>query len=201
MLHFLNLEVTPEECRRLARKFVDPVSDNVNYAAFCEAIDPFYKAAAPVKQVMEDPLPLDHKPKLGEAPKENTRTNWDAMTVPNAVCSGDNIEPDVLMSRLRHLVLVNRIQLKKFFEDFDVLRTGRVTKTQFERALTLAGITRLALHDLTPAHVNILTSIYASKRDPAMVHWRSFVHDVDTGTSQYTYPAISLVFSIYHTRN
>uniref|UniRef100_A0A5K3FKT8 EF-hand domain-containing protein n=1 Tax=Mesocestoides corti TaxID=53468 RepID=A0A5K3FKT8_MESCO len=176
---FLKLDVTWEECQRLSRKFADAATDLVNYAALCQAIDPFCKIAKRVKCYADaDPQPQP-PPRIGEFPKPRDRANWDALSTPKALSVGDNVPADVLMSRIRHLVLVNRIQLKKYFEDFDNLRSGRVSRSQFERALSVAGITRVGMHDLTPAQVETLANAYAWTPDPSRVNWRRFVGDVD----------------------
>ncbi|EUB61491.1 hypothetical protein EGR_03555 [Echinococcus granulosus] len=180
LLHFLKLEVSPEECRLLSLKFADPTANYVNYAALCEAIDPFYKAAAPVPQAIEDPPPLPPKPKFGEAPKTPQGTDWSALSTPMTTSAGDKVPVDLLMTRIRHIVLVNRIQLNGFFEDFDPLHSGRVSRSQFARALSGAGVTRIGLHDLTPVQLDKLADAYVWPNDASRVDWRKFVYDVNT---------------------
>eukprot|EP00108_Taenia_solium_P009634 TsM_000896800 transcript=TsM_000896800 gene=TsM_000896800 len=179
LLHFLKLEVSPEECRLLSLKFADPTANYVNYAAFCEAIDPFYKAAAPVPQAIEDPPPTLPKPKIGEVPKTPQGTDWAALSTPMTTSDGDDVPVDLLMTRIRHIVLVNRIQLNRFFEDFDPLHSGRVSRSQFARALSGAGVTRIGLHDLTPVQLDKLANVYVWPNDVTRVDWRRFVYDVN----------------------
>lgn len=183
LLSFLRLDISSEDCHRLARKFADPVTKQVNYAALCEAIDPLYVAADTVKQIFETPPLPAPIPSTGEVPSTPDRASWNALSTPHAVSSGDSVVTEVLMSRIRHLVLVNRIQLKKYFEDFDNLRTGQVSRSQFGRALSIAGLTRLELHDLTPAHVDTLIRAYTSPSDQSRVDWRRFVRDIDSGNA------------------
>ncbi|VDM30362.1 unnamed protein product, partial [Hydatigera taeniaeformis] len=179
LLHFLKLEVSPEECRLLSLKFADPTANYVNYAALCEAIDPFFKAAAPVPQAIEDPPPVLPKPRIGEAPKTPQATDWAALSTPRTTSAGDDVPVDLLMTRICHLVLVNRIQLTSFFEDFDPLHCGRISRTQFARALSGAGLTRTGLHNLTPIQLNKLADAYVWPNDTAKVDWRRFVGDVN----------------------
>ncbi|VDL91916.1 unnamed protein product [Schistocephalus solidus] len=180
-LHFLQLDVGSEDCRLLAKKFADPVTKYVNYAALCEAIDPMFQASALVRdvtqEIAEDAGP---PPKIGDFVKPAQRCDWDAISTPIAMSSGDSVDLETLMARLRHLVLVNRIRLKGFFEDFDPLRSGRITKSQFMRGLSNASISRIGLHDLTPAQCNKLFEKYKSSEDPKTVRWLDFVNDVDT---------------------
>nr|VZI49794.1 unnamed protein product [Spirometra erinaceieuropaei] len=180
-LHFLRLNVGSEDCRLLAKKFADPVTKYVNYAALCEAIDPMFQASAPVRdathEIEGDAGP---PPKIGDFVKPAQRCDWDAVSTPIAKSCGDSADLETLMARIRHLVLVNRIRLKGFFEDFDPLRSGRITKDQFMRALSNASINRIGLHDLTPAQCNKLLENYISSEDPKTVRWLDFVNDVDT---------------------
>ena len=162
-------------------KFADPTSNYVNYAALCEAIDPFYRAAAPVTQIMSDPPPVQANPKIGEAPKAPKRANWDSLSTPKTCSLGDDVSVDLLMTRIRHMVLVNRIQLNRFFEDFDPLRSGRVSRTQFARALSGAALTRIGLHDLTPVQLDKLSDAFVCPNDKSKVDWRKFVHKVNSG--------------------
>ena len=39
ILHFLSLNVAPEDMKLLLRKFEDPASGDVNYPAFVQAVD------------------------------------------------------------------------------------------------------------------------------------------------------------------
>lgn len=94
---------------------------------------------------------------------------------------GDYVPVEMLMKRIRHLVLVNRIQLKTFFEDFDSLRSGHMTRSQFGRALSNSSLSRLGHHDLTPVQLEKLADAYACKKDGLMVNWRKFVNDVNLG--------------------
>ncbi|VDK88088.1 unnamed protein product [Dibothriocephalus latus] len=123
-LHFLGLDVGSEDCRLLAKKFADPVTKYVNYAALCESIDPMFQASAPVKDLTQQSGEEDAgpPPKIGDFVKPAQRCDWDAISTPIAKSSGDSAALETLMARIRHLVLVNRIRLKGFFEDFDPLR-------------------------------------------------------------------------------
>ncbi|CAH8876217.1 unnamed protein product [Trichobilharzia szidati] len=192
VLHFLGLDVGKEDCRRLCRKFADVNKTGVNYSAFCQTVDEWYTAAAPVDMNADNPGDVNFEnsnsdetkniPKIGDTRcgKNAVRRDWYSTVIPVIKSAGDKWPVEVLLDRIRHLVLTNRIQLKPWFHDFDQLRTGYVTRSQFERCLTAAGLTRIGLHDLTPAQVDVLTNHYVSSSDPNMVNWMNFVNDVDT---------------------
>ncbi|VEL35084.1 unnamed protein product [Protopolystoma xenopodis] len=102
--------------------------------------------------------PRDEKPEIGNslAIKRNQRQNWDLIVLPRISTAGDKWDIETLMSYIRHIVLINRISLKPFFEDFDQLRSGRITRTQFYRCLAKAGLSRIELHPLSPAQMELL---------------------------------------------
>ncbi|THD24804.1 hypothetical protein D915_004430 [Fasciola hepatica] len=196
VLHFLGLEISSEDCRRLCRKFTDPTSGNVSYRIFCQAIDSWFNNESSVVNQENDvesgrDLEDTVRPAIGETQsgKQVSRCDWSAITEPDLKSAGDNWPVDVLLDRIRHLVLVNRVALKPWFTDFDQLRTGQMTRTQFERCLTAAGLSRLHFHDLTPAQIKTLVEAYVSPNDPKMVNWTKFVEDVD---SVFTLPALEM---------
>ncbi|CAH8628723.1 unnamed protein product [Heterobilharzia americana] len=176
VLHFLGLNASKEDCRQLCRKFADQANDGINYGAFCQIVDDWYTAAAPVS------LNEDNPDDIGDTlcGKNAARRNWCSTITPIINSDGDKWPAKVFLDRIRHLTLVNRIPLKPWFYDFDHLRSGYVTRSQFERCLTAAGLTRLGLHDLTPTQVNTLADNYMSPADPNTVNWMKFVNDVDT---------------------
>ncbi|CAH8590233.1 unnamed protein product [Schistosoma turkestanicum] len=199
VLHFLGLDLSKEDCRRLCQKFANPTNGCVNYGAFCEKVDDWFTAAAPVdfgennsgdvnfeisKNIGTKSTSEIVDPQCGKNP---LRQNRFLAVIPTIRSAGDQCPIEALLGRIRHLVLVNSISLKPWFHDFDQLRSGYVTRSQFERCLTAAGLTRLDLHDLTPTQVNILADSYVSSTDPNMVNWMKFVNDVE---SVYTLPEL-----------
>ncbi|VDP90274.1 unnamed protein product [Echinostoma caproni] len=185
VLHFLGMQISAEDCRRLCRKFADPTSGEVSYRTFCKAVDCWYDPDRPSQDKSdenEDPNAEEPRPAIGEtkAGQPISRCDWMSVNEPKLKSAGDDWPVDVLLDRIRHLVLTNRIPLKPWFHDFDQLRSGQMTRTQFARCLTAAGLTRLDLHDLTPSQMSMLTIAYASKKDPNMVNWTKFVEDVDS---------------------
>ncbi|CAH8654694.1 unnamed protein product [Heterobilharzia americana] len=172
VLHFLGLNASKEDCRQL--------------------LDDWYTAAAPVSLNEDNPDDVNFEkstvdkincvPEIGDTlcGKNAARRNWCSTITPIINSDGDKWPAKVFLDRIRHLTLVNRIPLKPWFYDFDHLRSGYVTRSQFERCLTAAGLTRLGLHDLTPTQVNTLADNYMSPADPNTVNWMKFVNDVDT---------------------
>ncbi|KAF5394201.1 hypothetical protein PHET_12051 [Paragonimus heterotremus] len=190
VLHFLGLGVTSEDCNRLCRKFSDPTSGQVNYAMFCQAVDEGFTAQRDYDQASEEAYFNNGScenemkpPEIGDSKsgRKVFRRDWLSTVDPCIKNIGDNLPVEVLIDRIRHLVLIHRIPLKIWFYDFDQLRTGYITRSQFARCLTAAGLSRLELHDLTPMQMNTISDAYISPHDHNMVNWMKFVNDIDTG--------------------
>ncbi|TNN07355.1 EF Hand type protein [Schistosoma japonicum] len=191
VLHFLGLNLSKEDCRRLCKKFTNSINGCIDYEAFCQRVDEWLTAAAAVN-FQADNTDVIHEvsnnnqleciPEIGNTRcgKNAGRRNWYSTVVPVIKSAGDQWPVDVLIDRIRHLILVNRIPLKPWFHDFDQLRSGYVTRSQFERCLAAAGLTRLGVHDLTPTQANMLADNYMSSTNPHMVNWIKFVYDIDT---------------------
>lgn len=78
-------------------------------------------------------------------------------------------EEEILLDRIRTHVYLNDIHLIEWFEDFDKLRTGRVSREQFRRCFEFAKFS------LTENEWNYLCQEYAKDDD---VDYRDFCHDV-----------------------
>ncbi|KER31253.1 LOW QUALITY PROTEIN: hypothetical protein T265_13008 [Opisthorchis viverrini] len=187
VLHFLGLTVSPEDCRLLCRKFAEPTTGKVNYTLFCQAIDRWSVPGEILKPddtsaycVEQENINFGVVIGDSKSGKKVSRRDWLSTVEPRISSVGDHWPVEVLLDRIRHLVLINRIGLKPWFHDFDQLRSGYMTRSQFARCLTAAGIMRLDLHDLTPTQLNTLADRYVSPNDSNMVNWTKFVEDVET---------------------
>jgi hypothetical protein len=83
-------------------------------------------------------------------------------------------DPNDIESRLRSLVLMKRVRISEFFKDFDKLRKGRVTKTQFKAILSTLSFT------LTDEEYNTLIERYGCPDDALMVNYSAFVDSIDS---------------------
>ncbi|CAH8602990.1 unnamed protein product [Dicrocoelium dendriticum] len=194
VLHFLGLTVGTEDCKRLCRKFADPTTGEVNYPAFCQAVDDGFIAQRCPSAKENDPnvlSPVEDQapPDIGDSKcgKRTTRRDWLTNCEYSLRTAGDQLPLEALLDRIRHIVLTNRLQLKPWFNDFDKLRCGFVTRSQFARCLSSSGISRQHLHDLTPSQLDVLSEHYSSPSDPHMVNWVKFVEDID---SVFTLPQL-----------
>lgn len=167
VLHYLSLNVNPEELKLLLRKFQDPASGDVNYPAFVQTVDKEF-----VGHTLEDVSMIDQ-----------TRTN--VPVVEKEVSAEDsNVSFEELMARIRHIVLTNRLRVIEFFQDFDPLRSGYISKTQFKRALATMGLSKLGSQDLTEAQYQMLAKYYESSSSSDKVCWKQFHDDIENVFTQ-----------------
>jgi len=159
MLHFLSLNLQPKQMDLICRKFEDPVGGDVNYPAFIQAIDTEYVGNAAIKEEQKESAPPPSPPKI------------DLSTV----------DLDELLCRIKHDVLVNRLRVEEYFQDFDPLRSGSITFSQFRRGLSLLGQC-----DLTEAQFLVLAKYYADPdpKRPGNVLWTRFQNDVEVVFTQ-----------------
>lgn len=167
ILHFLSLNVTAEDMKLLCKKFEDPASGDVNYPAFVQCVDKEF-----VGHTMED---------ADISEKGRTNTNAPEKTLEESV---SNVCFEDLMARIRHIVLTNRLRVIEYFQDYDPLRSGSISKAQFRRGLAQLGLSKLGAHDLTDGHFKILIDAYQNPAKEDQVLWTRFLQDVETVFTQ-----------------
>lgn len=166
ILHFLGMDVSPEDSKLLARKLADPTSGEVNYAAFVQLVDDDF-----VAQRVDD----EDADKVKIPPVRD----WKELITPKVSTVGDDVDFETLMARLRSIVLQHRIRVKPFFEDFDQLRSGRVSESQFRRCVDKIGASRLMMHDLTEKQYQTILKQYRDPKYPDKVNYMRFIADID----------------------
>ena len=73
------------------------------------------------------------------------------------------------------------LQVCEFFQDFDPLRSGSITKPQFQRGLSDLGLSALGQHRLTEAQLKTLMAHYQNPTAQDKVLWTRFMDDVESG--------------------
>lgn len=79
-----------------------------------------------------------------------------------------------ILHRIGETLNRNRMTIDDVFSDFDSLRKGRVTQTQFSRCLNSQGLR------LSPADIYLLTQSYPHSEFKEEVDFRRFVADLST---------------------
>ena len=68
------------------------------------------------------------------------------------------------------------LQAEEYFQDFDPLRSGSISKSHFRR-----GLSSLGQHQLTDAQFEVLARCYADPKRPGNVLWTRFHTDIEQG--------------------
>lgn len=95
------------------------------------------------------------------------------------LCNHPKENKDVcdLIFCIQNFVHKRRVRVKEFLECFDHLRTGTITKNQFERALDNVGVRKY----LTQRNMNMLFTRYKDPIDTNRIMWRLFEDEIDKG--------------------
>ncbi|KXJ27651.1 hypothetical protein AC249_AIPGENE16872 [Exaiptasia diaphana] len=155
LLHFLSLDLQPRELELICKKYEYPVGGDINYPAFSQAIDSEYTGTSTT--LGND---AENGRKTSPVPKQR---DVDLSTV----------NPEELIGRIRYHVLVNRLRVEEFFQDFDPLRHGSISKGQFRQCLNSLGL------NLTEAQFEVLSLYYEDQKRPGNTMWTRFLTDVE----------------------
>lgn len=157
MLHFLSINVQPQDLALLCKKFEYPVGGDINYSAFIQAIDSEYTGTA---TTISDFTQKDKPPSESEESRP-----LDLSTV----------DLEEIINRIRHYVLVNRLRVEEYFQDFDPLRHGSISRSIFRRCLSAMG-----QPNLTDEQFEVLALYYRDPKKPGNVMWTRFLTDMET---------------------
>ena len=89
------------------------------------------------------------------------------------------------------------MQIKDFMQDFDQLRSGLMTISQFRRCLSTLGFTSIGEHTLSDHQFEMLVVHFTDAKNPDKVRWADFMKAVETGTIEFTF----LSFNITRLKN
>jgi len=88
--------------------------------------------------------------------------------------------PNDIEKRLQAKVVMKRIRIEEFFQDFDKLRKGKVSKNQFESILSMLSI------NLTKEEFNYLYEKYKVPNDPqSMMNYHDFCMSINSAFTTY----------------
>lgn len=73
------------------------------------------------------------------------------------------------------------LQVAEYFEDYDPLRSGSISKSQFRRGMSLLGFSKLGQHDFSEGHYKLLCDVYQNPQKQDQVLWTKFLWDIETG--------------------
>jgi Ca2+-binding EF-hand superfamily protein len=156
-----SLKITaPEAITQLVlRRYMDKGNvDEVNYVDFCEDVD-------------------GSKELFGVGRDFNHSFSYFPKTQPfvsNAEIVRNN--PDDLndtIARIRTMCAQQRIRVGEFFRDFDKLRTGYITNSQFRIGLNMAKVV------ISAGEFKLLTQHFKAPKEGEHICWKDFVDHVD----------------------
>ena len=164
MLHMVGLNIAHDDLEILCQKFEYPTNGDINYPAFVQAIDAEYcgRATAPITKG-KNSADVSSKKEGNESTNESPDIS--------------SVDVDELLGRIRHHVLVNRIRVEEFFQDFDPLRHGSIPASRFRMGLSAMG----QQQHLAEAQIVAMINRYADDTREGNVWWLSFLSDVDKG--------------------
>ncbi|CAF1138992.1 unnamed protein product [Adineta steineri] len=167
VLRTLDLIPSPYDFNILCKKFEDRENGDVNYALFCQMTEQDFVA---IKVESEVEFPFE-RARIDEEQKRDKL---------NVTIDTSNVDLNDLMGRIRHHVLIKRIRVKEFFEDFDPLRLGTVSQARFIRVLASLGLTGLDGIPLTEAQMFALCDHYRHPEQRDLIQWKQFEQDVES---------------------
>ncbi len=86
---------------------------------------------------------------------------------------------DAVENKFRAHALAMRIRMVDLFADFDKLRSGYITASQFRRCIG-AAYDKGVVSPLTEEECDVLVESYDVKNN-GMIKWRAFVDSIDKG--------------------
>lgn len=187
ILNFLGITLGVKEFRVLVKKFIKH-NYTVNYVAFLDSIKNIKKwfdenGHTDCKDISCYPGNIiSHD--LNILPRPDFKVFADAYEVDKPCHSCENQKPpdigfELLVLRIKKHVFDNGIKIRDFFEKFDCLRHGLITKNQFIRALEAIGVS--GLHRLYVAHHDLekILRAYTHPHDIDRINWVKFCDDID----------------------
>jgi len=81
--------------------------------------------------------------------------------------------------RIQHAVVMKRVRIEEFFFDFDKLRRGKVTKTQFESILSMLNF------NLTKEEFQSLADKYRTSDPEFLINYKAFCASINTAFTTY----------------
>ncbi|XP_050463997.1 uncharacterized protein LOC126858035 [Cataglyphis hispanica] len=191
ILKFLGIMLGAEEFRLLVKRF-GKNAYTVNYVAFLKTIDE-------VKCYLDEhgmmnfsgelldqfpgrlitvELPKLPRPEIGKVMPSQI---FGRQTVFHPVMEPTKQMMPTLevIKRIQRHILEHRIRIHEFFKDFEYLNDGRITVSQFRRALDALQISSLGRLCLVEPEVDALIALYIDPDDPNRVCWRTFEDDIN----------------------
>ena len=162
----------------IIRKYCDRgTAAEVNYWKFCMDLDrpedifPGYVPKNPPKApVYTQGIPAEQKSPFFASTTADLDVINNRWLQPRVEISND---PSDVEDRLRSLVVMKRVRIEQFFQDFDKLRKGHVTKSQFSAILSQLGF------NFTQDEYDALTTKYETSDPERFFNYVAFSESIN----------------------
>jgi len=159
VLSLLKIAAPDHITQQILRRYMDKGNlDEVNYVDFCDEVD---------SDKMLFGVSRDYNHSFDYFPKTQPRLSKAEIVRNNPQDVEDAI------ARLRVLCKQQRIRIGEFFRDFDKLRTGFITKSQFRIGLNMAKV------QISSQEFELLSKEFKAPKEGEHVCWKDFVDRVD----------------------
>ncbi|XP_011637056.1 uncharacterized protein LOC105427136 [Pogonomyrmex barbatus] len=191
ILKFLGIVLGAEEFRLLVKRFAKDVY-TVNYVAFLKAIDEIQRyldehgivdlnGKLPEQfpdRIITTELPKLLRPEIGKIASSQV---FGKQTIFHSVMepTRETMPTPEVIKRIQRHILERRIRIHEFFKGFEYLNDGRVTVSQFRRALDALQISSLGRLWLLEPEIDALIAFYKDPDDSDRVCWQTFQDDID----------------------
>jgi Ca2+-binding EF-hand superfamily protein len=152
IMQALKINILMSDVEKICRKFEDESGcGEINYPEFCQYVDNSFLHST-----------VEQRKEVKET--ENAGSS-------EAIEPLSEAERKLLIDRISHHVLVNRIRVCDFFCDFDKLRSGLISRSIFARVLKSLRL------NVDHRQVASLMEYYHDEKKPDMIKWREFTDD------------------------
>lgn len=155
-LSYLGLGASEEEVRAMDLRFSD--SKGFNYLSFLGELQP--------SQQLED----KYHTRMGQL----TAKKHQQLASGGSSDAVETVSAEQVLDKIKTKVSKERIRVLEFMRDYDKLRSGRISRTSFRRALDLCGF------GLNQAEVAALEGRFLSAKDPSCVDYMQFSDEVES---------------------
>ncbi|XP_053658817.1 uncharacterized protein LOC128707886 [Anopheles marshallii] len=191
VLYFLGVTLAKSDAVLLVKRFSTD-GHNFHYKAFIDEIHQLFRyldahdgaldrekddAAVP-RKVIHTELPKVDRTEIGSVSLEHLLGKRVAFH-PCLQPARKDFEIEELLLRVQRHIWNGTINMKDFFQQYDLLRCGWLAKSTFIRCLDLIGLSSLDRLPLHEREIKQLCERYADPKDPCKIHWTAFVHEIN----------------------
>lgn len=174
ILNFSSIKLSPRDLDLVYRKYVDPITGDVLYPAFSVAVESEFSS---YMKTQEDIERYGVKKNMLYDNEDVAAEGQTSETLPQKCHRSSTKEEDnsisTCLAGITEFLYKNRIRGEEFFQDFDPLRSGFVTKAIYLRCLDAMGITRITVQE-----AKRLADYYQDSNKTDCVRWKQFLQDV-----------------------